>query len=130
MVRRAPFGEDFRAKAKVEGETQEEEWSAGRCDSGIGYFSPGIPAGSELPGLPTAFPTPTLSASPMKPPHRNYAAGCVRRPMGTASAAEDAAGAAMKLFSGIELTSQGAAVHPRAGDFTFPEILHAALYAV
>jgi len=41
--------------------------------------------------------------------------------MGSATAAEDAAGAALKAIQCVELTSQGRAVHPRVGDLTFPE---------
>jgi quinone-modifying oxidoreductase subunit QmoB len=41
--------------------------------------------------------------------------------MGTASAAEDATGAAMKAIQCVELTTKGMAVHPRAGDATYPE---------
>jgi quinone-modifying oxidoreductase subunit QmoB len=41
--------------------------------------------------------------------------------MGIATATEDAAGAVMKAIQCIELTSKGAAVHPRAGDMSYPE---------
>jgi quinone-modifying oxidoreductase subunit QmoB len=78
--------------------------------------------GPELPGLKYGFPDSHFICFPYESRRTGiYAAGCVRRPMGTANAAEDAAGAAMKAIQCIELTSQGAAVHPRAGDLTFPE---------
>jgi quinone-modifying oxidoreductase subunit QmoB len=41
--------------------------------------------------------------------------------MDAASAAVDGVGAALKAIQCVELTSQGKAVHPRAGDQTFPE---------
>jgi len=41
--------------------------------------------------------------------------------MNIASTLEDGAGAVMKAIQAIELTSRGAAVHPRAGDLSFPE---------
>jgi quinone-modifying oxidoreductase subunit QmoB len=41
--------------------------------------------------------------------------------MGIASAIEDGAGAAMKAIQCIELVHKGMAVHPRAGDTSFPE---------
>ena len=50
-----------------------------------------------------------------------YAAGSVRQPMDAGLAREDALGAALKAIQCIELTSKGAAVHPRALDFSYPE---------
>ena len=41
--------------------------------------------------------------------------------MNSASAYEDAAGATMKAIQCIEAASEGKAVHPRAGDLTYPE---------
>lgn len=51
-----------------------------------------------------------------------YTAGCVKQPMDFLSCEMDAAGAALKAIQCAELTSQGKAVHPRAGDESFPEI--------
>lgn len=51
-----------------------------------------------------------------------YTAGCVRRPQDLMSCEADAAGAALKAIQCVELVSQGKAVHPRAGDQSFPEI--------
>ncbi|MCX7012995.1 MAG: FAD-dependent oxidoreductase [Candidatus Sumerlaeota bacterium] len=50
-----------------------------------------------------------------------YAAGCVRSPMTSLSAMTDAAGAALKALQCVTLTAQGAAVHPRANDLSFPD---------
>ncbi len=50
-----------------------------------------------------------------------YAAGCVRQPMNTSEAEEDAAGAALKAIQAAEHVSKGIAVHPRAWDVTFPD---------
>jgi len=41
--------------------------------------------------------------------------------METAKVLDDAAGAAMKAIQCSELTAEGKAVHPRAGDMTYPE---------
>jgi len=49
-----------------------------------------------------------------------YAAGCVRQPMTMAQAKDDAAGAALKAIQCIESASRGVAVHPRAGDLSYP----------
>jgi quinone-modifying oxidoreductase subunit QmoB len=78
--------------------------------------------GPELPALRYDFPDSHFICFPYESRRTGiYAAGCVRRPMGIGSSKEDAAGAVMKGIQCIELTSQGAAVHPRAGDLTFPE---------
>ena len=78
--------------------------------------------GPELPALHYDFPDSHFVCFPYETRRTGiYAAGCVHRPMGIASSTEDAAGAVMKAIQCIELTSQGAAVHPRSGDLTFPE---------
>ena len=78
--------------------------------------------GPELPALSYDFPDSHFICFPYESRRTGiYPAGCVRRPMGIASAEEDAAGAVMKAIQCIELTSRGAAVHPRSGDMSFPE---------
>jgi len=78
--------------------------------------------GPELPALKDDFPDSHFICFPYETRRTGiYAAGCVRRPMNIANVKEDAAGAAMKAIQCIELTSRGAAVHPRAGDLSFPE---------
>jgi quinone-modifying oxidoreductase subunit QmoB len=78
--------------------------------------------GPEIPALRYDFPDSHFICFPYESRRTGiYAAGCVRRPMGRAVAQDDAAGAVMKAIQCIELTSQGAAVHPRAGDLTYPE---------
>ncbi len=51
-----------------------------------------------------------------------YTCGPVRRPMGMAESADDAAGAVMKAIQAIRNTADGAALHPRSGDLSFPKI--------
>lgn len=78
--------------------------------------------GPELPALNNDFPDSHFICFPYESRRTGiYPAGCVRRPMGIATATEDAAGAVMKAIQCIELTARGAAVHPRAGDMTYPE---------
>ena len=78
--------------------------------------------GPELPALKYDFPDSHFICFPYESRRTGiYTAGCIRRPMTIRTAKEDAAGAVMKAIQCIELTSQGAAVHPRAGDMTFPE---------
>ena len=78
--------------------------------------------GPELPALNNDFPDSHFICFPYESRRTGiYPAGCIRRPMGIATAIEDAAGAVMKAIQCIELTSRGAAVHPRAGDMSYPE---------
>jgi quinone-modifying oxidoreductase subunit QmoB len=78
--------------------------------------------GPELPDLRYGFPDSHFICFPYETRRTGiYAAGCVRRPMGTVTAKEDGFGAALKAMQCTELTFQGAAVHPRAGDLTYPE---------
>ncbi len=52
-----------------------------------------------------------------------YSAGCVRKAMDMAESARDGTAAALKAVQCIEQSTAGAAVHPRAGDLTYPQIL-------
>jgi quinone-modifying oxidoreductase subunit QmoB len=82
----------------------------------------GYRQGPELPALRNEFPDSHFICFPYESRRTGiYPTGCVRRPMGRANAVEDATGAALKAIQCIELTHQGAAVHPRAGDLTYPE---------
>ena len=77
--------------------------------------------GPELPALANDFPDSHFICFPYESRRTGiYPAGCIRRPMGIGTATEDASGAVMKAIQCIELTTKGAAVHPRAGDMTFP----------
>ncbi len=49
-----------------------------------------------------------------------YTCGPVRRPMDMAQAIEDATGAALKAIQAVENAELGRAVHPRAGDLSYP----------
>ncbi len=78
--------------------------------------------GPELPTLKYGFPDSHFICFPYETRRTGvYSAGCVRRPMETAKAIDDAVGAAMKAIQCTEATAEGKAVHPRAGDMTFPE---------
>ncbi|TKJ38512.1 heterodisulfide reductase subunit A [candidate division LCP-89 bacterium B3_LCP] len=50
-----------------------------------------------------------------------YPAGSVRQPMDGIGGREDGTGAALKAIQCIEMTSRGEAVHPRAGDKSYPD---------
>jgi len=51
-----------------------------------------------------------------------YTAGCVKQPMDFHQSGTDGLGAALKAIQCAELTAQGKAVHPRAGDQSYPEL--------
>jgi quinone-modifying oxidoreductase, subunit QmoB len=51
-----------------------------------------------------------------------FAAGTVRAPMDIGMSREDGAGAMMKAIQSVECVKRGEAVHPRAGDMSWPEL--------
>jgi quinone-modifying oxidoreductase subunit QmoB len=78
--------------------------------------------GPDLPILEYGFPDSHFICFPYESRRTGiYPAGCVRQPMDGLSSREDAAGAAMKAIHCVELTSRGEAVHPRAGDRSYPD---------
>jgi len=78
--------------------------------------------GPEVPTLEYGFPDSHYICFPYETQRTGiYAAGAVRGPMSVAGALQDASGAALKAIQCVELTSKGCAVHPRAGDQTYPE---------
>lgn len=77
--------------------------------------------GPELPVLDHGFPDSHFVCFPYETRRTGiYAAGAVRAPMNSEHAREDAMGAALKAIQSIELAKRGCAVHPRAGDSSFP----------
>jgi quinone-modifying oxidoreductase subunit QmoB len=78
--------------------------------------------GSELPDLKYGFADSHFICFPYETQRTGiYAAGCARHPMDMNTAMNDAAGAALKAIQCIKLGAQGKAVHPRAGDQSYPE---------
>jgi len=49
-----------------------------------------------------------------------YTAGALRAPMDSLRAEEDACGAVMKAIQSVEMEARGQAIHPRAGDLSYP----------
>jgi quinone-modifying oxidoreductase subunit QmoB len=79
--------------------------------------------GPELPSLKYGFPDSHYVCFPYETRRTGiYTAGCVRQPMDGALAVDDAAGAALKAIQCVEMASRGEAVHPRAGDMTYPDL--------
>jgi quinone-modifying oxidoreductase subunit QmoB len=78
--------------------------------------------GPDLPAFRHGFPDSHFICFPYETRRTAvYAAGAVRAPMDAAHAQEDGAGAALKAIQSVELAAHGAAVHPRAGDLSFPD---------
>jgi len=79
--------------------------------------------GPALPELKYGFPDSHFVCFPYETRRTGiYTAGCVRQPMTATRATNDGTGAALKAIQCVELTSQGRAVHPRAGDMSYPEL--------
>ena len=77
--------------------------------------------GKELPMLKYGFPDSNFICFPYETQRTAiYAAGCVRQPAESKTCRDDAAGAALKAIQALELESVGSAVHPRAGDLSYP----------
>jgi len=78
--------------------------------------------GTELPELKYGFPDSHFVCFPYETRRTGiYATGSVRHPMDHRTAIEDATGAALKAIQCITMVSNGMAVHPRAGDISFPD---------
>ena len=121
MVPTSSLGEPFKAKAPQEGE---EEQPLVPADSVIvsNLLNLQYRQGPELPALDYGFPDSHFICFPYESRRTGiYPAGSVRAPMDYERAKNDAMGAALKAIQCVEMTSQGKAVHPRAGDQSYPE---------
>ncbi len=78
--------------------------------------------GPDLPVLQHSFPDSHFICFPYESRRTGiYPAGCVRQTMDGLGSREDGTGAALKAIQCIEMTSRGEAVHPRAGDKSYPD---------
>ncbi|UCD25117.1 MAG: hydrogenase iron-sulfur subunit [Gemmatimonadota bacterium] len=78
--------------------------------------------GPDLPTLEYGFPDSHFICFPYESRRTGiYTAGAVRQPMDGLASREDATGAALKAIQCVEMTSRGEAVHPRAGDTSYPD---------
>lgn len=78
--------------------------------------------GPDLPTLAYDFPDSHFICFPYETLRTGiYAAGALHAPMDAFQAAEDGLGAAMKAVQCIQMTKRGEAVHPRAGDTSYPD---------
>ncbi len=120
MVSTSALGEPFKAQAPKEGEEEAEVPTDTILVSNILNLQ--YRQGPELPALKYGFPDSHFICFPYESRRTGiYPAGTVRAPMDYAAAVEDGTGAALKAIQCVEMVSQGKAVHPRAGDMSYPE---------
>jgi quinone-modifying oxidoreductase subunit QmoB len=111
----ASEGEESQAEASEE--PQAEAAETGETLLNLAYLQ-----GPELPTLKYGFPDSHFICFPYETQRTGiYAAGTVRAPMDLAGCANDATGAALKSIQAVEQVARGAAVHPRAGDLSYPD---------
>jgi len=89
---------------------------------GTGILNLEYRQGPDLPALRYDFPDSHFICFPYETRRTGiYAAGAVRAPLDSQLAREDGSGAALKAIQAVELAAQGAAVHPRWGDMSYPD---------
>ena len=101
MVPATAFGEDFKAVQPKEGEAPKEDEVKVPADAILvsDILNLEYRRDPNSPGLAYGFPDSHYICFPYESRRTGiYAAGCVRRPMGSANTLEDAAGAAMKAI--------------------------------
>ncbi|MBI4677169.1 MAG: FAD-dependent oxidoreductase [Elusimicrobia bacterium] len=105
-----------------EGKTADGKKEAESAELGAKILNLTYRQGTDLPTLKYGFPDSHFICFPYETRRTGiYAAGAVRAPMDLASGAGDGRGAALKAIQCVEAISRGAAVHPRAGDLSYPE---------
>jgi quinone-modifying oxidoreductase subunit QmoB len=105
-----------------EGMTADGKKEAAGAEKGAKIINLSYRQGTDLPTLKYGFPDSHFICFPYETRRTAiYAAGAVRAPMDFSAAGNDAYGAALKAIQAVESVARGAAVHPRAGDLTYPE---------
>ncbi len=113
-----PEGE---AGAAEEKKDEKSDGKAAGAEQGAQILNLDYRQGTDLPTLKYGFPDSHFICFPFETRRTAiYAAGCVRAPMDTLNTEMDASGAALKAIQVIKNVEQGQAVHPRAGDKSFP----------
>jgi len=133
MVPNSADGEAIRALedakvATVDGESDSQREAAAalveelQIHEGTEILNLDYRQGPDLPALEYGFPDSHFICFPYESRRTGiYPAGSVRQPMDGRASREDAAGAALKAIQCVEMTSRGEAVHPRAGDRSYPD---------
>jgi quinone-modifying oxidoreductase subunit QmoB len=120
MVPTSALGEPYKAQQPKEGEEKAEVPADTILVSNL--LNLDYRQGPEMPALKYGFPDSHFVCFPYESRRTGiYPTGSVRMPMDYSRAAVDATGAALKAIQCVEMTSQGKALHPRAGDMSYPE---------
>ena len=121
-----PAGNPRAAAIGAAAETpQDEAQDAGAsAEAGAGILNLTYRQGPELPALKYGFPDSHYVCFPYESRRTGiYPTGAAREPMDGLGSREDATGAALKAIQCVEMTSRGEAVHPRAGDKSYPDFM-------
>jgi len=120
----AAMGEEAapEADAAASGQTAEGKKEASCAEPGAHILNLSYRQGTDLPTLKYGFPDSHFICFPYETRRTAiFAAGAVRAPMDFASSINDAYGAAPKSIQAVESIAAGRALHPRAGDLSYPE---------
>jgi quinone-modifying oxidoreductase subunit QmoB len=105
-----------------ESETDDAKKAAECAEPGAKILNLTYRQGTDLPTFKYGFPDSHFICFPYETRRTGiYAAGAVRAPMDFASGINDAYGAALKAIQAVEAIAKGVAVHPRAGDPSYPD---------
>jgi quinone-modifying oxidoreductase subunit QmoB len=133
MIPNAADGEAIRAleDAKVtvvEGDSEAKKQAAAETieqlkqHEGTEILNLGYRQGPDLPSLEYGFPDSHFICFPYESRRTGiYPTGAARGPTDGLGSRADATGAALKAIQCVEMTSRGEAVHPRAGDKSYPD---------
>jgi quinone-modifying oxidoreductase subunit QmoB len=133
MIPNSADGEAIRALedakiALVEGDSETKKKDAAETveklkqHEGTEILNLGYRQGPDLPTLEYGFPDSHFICFPYESRRTGiYPTGAARQPMDGLGSREDATGAALKAIQCVEMTSRGEAVHPRAGDRSYPD---------
>ena len=117
-------GGEAGSQSADEGKTEDGKKAAESAEKGAHILNLTYRQGTDLPTLKYGFPDSHFICFPYETRRTAiYAAGCVRAPMDFATARNDAYGAALKAIQAVEAISKGKAVHPRAGDLSYPDFM-------
>ena len=111
-------------KPATDGSTADGKKEAESAEVGAKILNLTYRQGTDLPTLKYGFPDSHFICFPYETRRTAiYAAGCVRAPLDMAASLNDAHGAALKAIQAVESVAVGRAVHPRAGDLSYPEFM-------
>ncbi len=118
----AAAAEEKAQDAAESGETEKEKSASAGAEVGARILNLTYRQGTDLPTLKYGFPDSHFICFPYETRRTGiFASGTVRAPMDFASSVGDGYGAAMKAIQAVESVARGKAVHPRAGDQSWPD---------